>query len=197
MVIGLVGGIGAGKSEVAAEMQTAGWCVVDADRVARDVLETPEVIAEVRALFGSGVMSEDGMVDPESLARVVFGDDAARLRLEAIAHPRIEAACVAAIDAAIEAGRSVVLDAPLLIESGLGARCDRIVFVDAPDDVRHARADARSGWPPGEAARRESFQMALDGKRKRSHYVLVNAEDRASLQRQIAELLNRLSPRND
>ncbi len=197
MVIGLVGGIGAGKSTVADCLAEAGCEVVRADRIAHKVLGRPEVIARLVAMWGDAVLDHHGAIDRGRLAGIALHDTRERGRLEALLHPLIKESCRQAIASVDPTVRAVILDAPLLLEAGLGDWCDHIVFIDAPEGARHARAEARHGWIAGEAARREALQMPLDEKRRKSDHVLVNAEDRASIRRQLAGLLDRLHPRTD
>lgn len=196
-VIGLVGGIGSGKSAFAQALASRGWAVVDADAIAHALMEDEEVIQHIATAFGHDVLSEDGRVDREALASFAFSNTSSRERLESILHPRIIAQCLEQIQNATSSGQSVVLDAPLLLECELEGCCSNLVFIDAPANIRHARAEKRHGWEPGEAARREELQLPLDEKRRRSHYVVVNAEDLAGLEQEVAGLLKSLSPRND
>jgi dephospho-CoA kinase len=93
--------------------------------------------------------------------------------------------------------RAIVLDAPLLFEAKLDQQCDTIIFLDTPEQVRHERLMQRSGWDAAEASKREAFQLGLDEKRSRSHYVLVNAGNSESLHQQVIDLLDNLYPRHD
>ncbi len=192
VVIGIVGGIAAGKSAVAAAFATHGLQHVDADAHAREAAGQPEVLAELQAAFGPGVVGPTGL-DRAAMAARVFADPAARAQLEAILHPRIRARILAAIDAARSAGQSVLLDAPLLLEGGLVAFCDRVVFVHAAEATRSRRA-ARRGWAPEELARREAAQAPLAQKRARADFVVDNDGELATMQQQVAAILDRLRP---
>ena len=197
LVIGLVGGIGSGKSTLASCFRELGCAVVDADVIAHEVLQTGSVRSEIEAWWGSAVLQEDGTLNRAAVGRIVFTDVAARLQLEALVHPLVKQACRKEIDAADASSRAVILDAPLLLEVGLDAWCDTIVFIEAPDASRRDRVHARSGWESEEWAMREQSQIALDEKRLRSDHVLVNAEDSIVLRQQAASLLNQLHPRSD
>src|SRR5262245_47267327 len=148
VVIGILGGIAAGKSEASARFAAHGLLHVDADAHSRAVAADPAVLQELAALLGSRVVT-GGKLDRQAVAEIVFRDAAARKNVEAILHPRIRARILAELKAARAAGRSVLIDAPLLLEGGLIDLCDHVVFVDAPPDVRNARAAAR-GWDAGE-----------------------------------------------
>lgn len=190
VVIGIVGGIAAGKSAVANSFAAHGLRHVDADAEARSAAARPDVLAELRAAFGAGVVGPGGL-DRAAMAALVFADPGARTRLEAILHPRIRAAIVAALADARAAGQSVLLDAPLLLEGGLVAHCDRVVFVHASDATRRQRAASR-GWAADELVRREASQLPLADKRARADFVVDNDGDLATMHAQVAAILERL-----
>lgn len=193
VVIGIVGGIAAGKSAVAERFAAHGLDHVDADRVARAVSQRKDVLAEVAAAFGPAVV-HGGALDRAAMAALVFRDPSARTRLEAILHPRIRQDLLAELAAAKAAGRSALLDVPLLFENGLSEHCDHVVFVDAPDAVRSTRAASR-GWADGELARREAAQLPLADKRARADFAIDNGGDRATMAVQVASLLRQLAER--
>lgn len=164
IVIGLVGRIGAGKSTVARMFAALGAEVVDADAVAHEVLDEPEVRAAVVARFGAEVVDPAGRVSRAAVATRVFGptpDHATALAdLEAIVHPPVRtriAARLAALRSAEDADgrrRVAVLDVPLLVQSGWDAECDRLVVVECAERVRRSRLAAR-GWRPEQIASRD------------------------------------------
>lgn len=149
--IGLTGGIGSGKSKVAEIFASLGVPVIDADLVAREVVEpgTP-ALAEVAAAFGPGVLGPDGRLDRARLRTRIFADDTARTRLEAILHPRIRARMEALARAAD--AEYCLLVIPLLVERGQRKLVDRVLVVDAPEPLQVERVCARDGVTP-EAAR--------------------------------------------
>jgi dephospho-CoA kinase len=158
-----VGKIGAGKSTVARAMADLGAEVIDADRIAHDVLAEPEVVAAIAARYGAEVLDDAGRVRRPRLAERVFGPtpahDAALAELEAIVHPRVRGRIderLAAIAAAAPAGVRplVVLDVPLLMQAGWDRRCDRLVRVDCDEAERRRRVDLR-GWPELQRQARE------------------------------------------
>lgn len=191
VVIGIVGGIAAGKSAVAERFALHGLVPVDADRIARATSDLPEVLAEVEAAFGPAAVT-GGRLDRAALAARVFADPAARTRLEAILHPRIRATIRQELDQARTAGHSVLLDVPLLFENGLFQLCDHVVFVDAPEPVRMARARTR-GWADGELQRREQAQLPLAEKRARADFVVDNGGERTAMAAQVAAILQQLA----
>ena len=163
IIVGIVGKIGAGKSTVARAMADLGAEVIDADRIAHDVLAEPEVVAAIAARYGAEVLDDAGRVRRPRLAERVFGPtpahDAALAELEAIVHPRVRGRIderLAAIAAAAPAGVRplVVLDVPLLMQAGWDRRCDRLVRVDCDEAERRRRVDLR-GWPELQRQARE------------------------------------------
>ena len=186
-LLGLTGPPGAGKSTVARELAALGCVVSDSDALAHAAYDDPSVRAAVQALFGT--------VDRRAIADRAFADPDARARLESLIHPWIAARRAAAFAAAAAAGtRALVIDAPLLLEAGLGPSCDRVLYVDAPLAVRQARVAASRGWTPAELARREAAQMPLDQKRALAHHVIRNDGDPASLRAQVRAVLDEVSP---
>jgi dephospho-CoA kinase len=171
--------------------------VVDADRLAHEVLEETGVRERVRERFGPGVFGASGRIDRAELARAVFRDAGGRAALEQWVHPRVRERIAAEIARAREQrAERIVLDVPLLLENerehGLLELVDELVFVDAPADVRERRAREARGWPAGELARREAAQLPLAAKRARARHLIDNAGDLAALEAAVSDLLERL-----
>lgn len=173
VVIGLVGRIGAGKTTVAGLFAQHGARVIDADRLAHEVLDEQEVRELLVRQFGPVVIGVDGQVDRRRLAAIVFGERAeaqASLReLEAIVHPRVRRRIAAALTAEREAAadsgkppRVVVLDVPLLVQGGYVSHCDHLVWIECDDSVRHDRLKARGLSPEQIAAREEAWSRGFD-----------------------------------
>ena len=175
--IGLTGGIGAGKSSVAQRLAELGALVVDSDELAREVVEVGTAGFEaVVAEFGRGLVAPDGGLDRPALARLVFADEAARDRLNAIVHPLVRRRA-AEILAAEPADAVVVHDVPLLVETGQADRFDLVLVVEAPDAVRVDRL-ARDRRMPAEQARARMAAQASDADRRAvADVVLVNDGD--------------------
>lgn len=195
VVIGLTGGVAAGKSTVAKLFADRGFLHVDADAEARVVSAEPDVLAAVAAAFGPAVTA-GGRLDRAALARIVFADPAARARLEGILHPRIRARIRAALDAALGRGQPVLVDAPLLLETGLVEFCDLTVHVDAGDAVRRARAAAR-GWGPDELDHRERAQLPVAVKRARAFRTIANDGDLEDTARAVAAVIAEVAASRD
>ncbi|MCI0341502.1 MAG: dephospho-CoA kinase [Planctomycetales bacterium] len=174
VLVGLLGGVAAGKSAVAALFAERGAAVFDADRAAHDALRETGVREALVARFGPGILAEDGSVDRKRLGEVALATAETQGDLNAIVHPVVSLRIEAALPGLGEVGQGVVLlDAALLAESGWAERCDLLVFVDAPEEDRERRARMR-GWPAGERERRESLQLPLGKKRRLAKVVVRN-----------------------
>lgn len=160
--IGLTGPIGCGKSTVAGWLATRGAVVIDADEIARDVTAPGEAAHDaVLARFGDPVRGADGNLDRAALARLVFADPAALAGLEAIVHPAVRPAILAAVEAADATGApAVVIEAIKLVEGGLAAICDEVWLVTCDPRVQRERLLAR-GASPDDADRRIDAQRGL------------------------------------
>jgi dephospho-CoA kinase len=173
-MVGLTGGIGAGKSAVAQLLAGHGAVVIDADRLAREVVAPgTDGLAEVVAAFGEGVLGPDGALDRQALGRVVFSDPAARERLEKIIHPRVRAR-TAELAAAAPPGAVLVNDVPLLVEAGLAGGYQLVIVVEADRDARVRRLAADRGMTAPEAASRIAAQATDEQRRAVADVVIVN-----------------------
>ena len=184
--IGLTGGIGSGKSTVARLLAERGALVVDADRIAREVLEpgTPGLAAVV-AEFGAGVLAADGSLDRAALAAIVFADEGARRRLDAIVHPLVRQRS-AELVAAAPADAVVVNDVPLLVETGQAGSYDLVLVVDTDVETRVARLIGR-GLSERDARARIAAQ-ATDEERRAAADVIV---DNSGSPEELAEQVDR------
>ncbi len=195
-VIGLLGGVGSGKTTVAQMMAEAGCRVVDADRIGHAVLREEDVKAQVREAFGDEVFGADGEVDREALGRQVFADTERRETLERIVHPRILARMREEVEAAGAAGPpAVVIDAPLILEKGLATWCDRMVYVKAPVEVRERRLHQSRGWNASETQRRDASQISLKTKQGRADTIIDNSASPEHTLEQVQRILARLGAR--
>ncbi len=188
-VIGLTGGIGAGKSRVAAVLRELGCVVSDADVTAKAMLDDDSVRSTIAGWWGDEIFDADGHVDRAKVADRVFADPAELQRLEELLHPMVERMRNVQFDAAPEGTVALVIDAPLLLEAGLGDQCDAVLFVDAPDAIRHSRLIENRGWTVEEIDRREAQQMPLDSKRSRAHHVIQNHGGIEDLREQVERIL--------
>lgn len=183
VVVGLTGGIGSGKSTVAALLAQRGAVVVDTDVVARAALEADgAAYGAVVARFGPAVVTAGGAVDRSRLAAVVFADPAARADLEAIVHPVVRAGVAERVAAEAGTGRVVVVEIPLLAESPASrVGLDAVVVVDCPEEVAVARLVAHRGMTEADARARVAAQASRAERRTIADYVVHNAGDRAAL----------------
>ncbi|HRJ49660.1 MAG: dephospho-CoA kinase [Phycisphaeraceae bacterium] len=187
--VGVAGGIGSGKSAVAGVMRDLGCHVSDSDAEARRLLDTPEIRDELTRWWGSSILGSSGWPDRSKIAEIIFSDASERARLESLLHPLIKQARDRLVSRVREAGGGVVVvDAPLLFESGIDRDCDAVVFVEASDDVRAGRLSSRR-WSPEHLSARQAAQLPLDQKRARSTHIIRNDGDLAHLRRSVESLL--------
>ncbi len=191
IVIGLTGGIASGKSAVAERLRRIGAAVVDADQLARQVVEPGQpALAELAARFGAEMLLPDGSLDRKRLGAVVFADAAARRDLERITHPRIAAAGQAAIAGHAAAGAAIVLyEAPLIVENGLHRGLDALIVVAVPLEVQRQRLMARDGSTAEAAEARIAAQLPLAKKLEVATWVVDNAGDAAALDAEVARVV--------
>jgi len=188
LLVGLTGGIATGKSTVSAIFRTLGCVVIDADLLAREVVEPGEpALADIARAFGPGVLQADGRLDRQALGAMVFGDAVKRRRLEAITHPRIRERFTHRLETLAAQGVDglVIFDAAVIVESGNWKTMDRLVVVLADEAIQIARLQARDGIDRQEALRRIRSQMPLSEKAKLAHYVIDNSGDRAATEAQV------------
>lgn len=188
VTIGLTGGVGSGKSTVAAMLRELGATVIDADEAARAVVEPGEPgFRQVIDAFGEGFVRE-GRLDRQGLAELVFRDEAARTRLNEITHPLVrEWMAKRQQEAADRGDRHVVLDIPLLFESGLEPAFPTIILVWAPAELQVRRLVEGRGLEEADARARVAAQLPIDSKRERSRYVIDNSGSREETRRRVEE----------
>lgn len=189
-VIGLTGGIASGKSSVARELAALGIPVVDADKIAREVVEPgSEGLTEVVTTFGADILTPDGRLDRERLGARVFDDTEARKRLNAILHPRIAQLSAQRLAAAVqEASPYVVYEAPLLVETGAHLGMSALIVVAAAPEVQLTRVVARDGLDEAGARARLAAQAPLEAKLAAADYVIHNDAGLAELRAQVVKV---------
>jgi len=194
IIIGLTGGIGSGKSETARHLVSLGAVHVDADAISRS-LTAPggEALEPIREVFGDGVFFEDGTLDRRALGDRVFSDVAARRALEGIIHPRVQRATMEAVDKAREDGAdAVLLDVPLLFETGMDALCDVNWLITADREQRIQRVMARDGITREAVEARINSQMSDEEKAARATKVIKNDQSVEKLKNELTGLYNQL-----
>lgn len=190
-VIGLIGGIGAGKSTAGRCLAARGGFVIDCDKLGHEALAVPAVVVQLAARWGEAVRNPDGTANRRAIAGIVFDSPAERTWLESVVFPVIAGMTEELIARANEnpAVRFVVLDAAVLLEAGWGDRCDRILYIDAPRELREQRVFARSKWTPEDLTAREAAQWPADAKKSRADAVILNDGTEAELQAKIDHVL--------
>jgi dephospho-CoA kinase len=175
-IIGIIGGIGSGKSAVADAMQHLGGHLIAADRLGHDALLQPDIKPKVIERWGEAILDNQGNPDRKKIAAIVFSKREELRALEALVLPSIEKRILHEIECARSRPgvKFIILDAAILVEAGWARHCDKIVFVDAPRELRQARLKEQRGWDEAELDRREQMQMPLAEKMNRADAVIVN-----------------------
>jgi len=194
-VIGLIGGVGSGKSTVADELSALGCAVVDADAIGHKLLDDPDVQSELRRRWGDKIFTGEGKVDRSALADIVFGSRDELDALNGILHPRIGREMARAVDMAVadESVGAIVLDAPLLVEAGWNELCGYVIFVDTPPAVRYRRVSEQRGWKKENWESREKMQISLDIKRSKCDYCIDGSSSVSRLRQQVRRLYPRIT----
>ena len=190
--IGIIGGIGSGKSTIANMFRALGCIVSEADANIQYLLTTKEVIQELVSWWGDAVLQEDGQVNKKAIADIVFADTQERKRLEGFLHPKARLLQEEQFSKANSTTPALVIDAPLLLESGLDELCDAIVYVDVSEKTRIERVEKSRGWTGAELLKREASQTPLDKKRKVADYVVINEGEVTAVQNCVAQILEEI-----
>lgn len=190
--VGLTGGIGSGKSTVSERLAALGAVILDADKAARAVVEpgTPG-LAQIAETFGPSVLAPDGSLDRPKLAGIVFADESALAKLNAITHPLIRDHIQAAEEAAIEAGPDdlvLVHDIALLAEWGRATEFDLVIVVDVPTETQVERLTQQRGLPEDQARARIAAQATRDQRRAIADIIIDNSGPRSALDRRVTEV---------
>jgi dephospho-CoA kinase len=194
-VVGILGGVASGKTFVTECLRDLGAAVLDGDKTGHEVLRLPEIEAQARQRWGDAIFDPEGRIHRRALAQIVFApppDGPRELHyLEQLTHPLIGQRLQEQIAALAVAGqiKACVLDAPVMLKAGWHKFCDIIVFVDAPRDVRLARARSR-GWSQEDFAAREGAQESVDQKKQAADVVIDNSGSPESTRRQVERFWN-------
>ena len=192
-IIGIIGGIGSGKSSVAAEFAKLGCKVIDADKIAHGLLKRKTVKEKIVAAFGRAVLDSKGEIDRRRLGSIVFADAGKLSILNGIIHPLV----IQRTEELIEQynrqnqAKAIVLDMPLLVEIGWAKRCKRLIFVDCEQKIREERAK-KLGFGKNQLKIRENFQISLDNKIRLADNMLENNSDFSALVRQVADIFSEI-----
>jgi dephospho-CoA kinase len=193
-VVGILGGIGSGKSIVAAELGKLGCAIIDSDKIAHRLLNEPSILEQIVEYFGGGVLGIDGAVDHRKLAKAAFADAEKIDKLNSIVHPAVLAEVEKKIEEIQKTGqaKAIVLDMPLLAEAGWDKRCDTLIFVKCDREKRLERAEKNGLLGPDELKKRENFQISLDTKAAIAENTVDNNSDLSALARQVAEIFPKI-----
>ena len=188
-LLGIIGGIGSGKSTASALFQQRGVPVISADDIGHQVLLLPDVKKTVQEHWGTAVFGEDGEIDRRKLAAVVFANESELAYLKSLTHPLIAEEVYRQREEHERNGSQFcLLDAPLLLESGWEHMVDMVIFVSAPAEVRWNRVQIR-GWSAMEWKQREAAQLSVAEKIHRAHIVLDNSGDTEHLRTQVEAII--------
>jgi dephospho-CoA kinase len=194
-ILGLTGGIGSGKSMVALMFAQLGADVIDADQLARDVVEPGQpALLEIAATFGRDLLLPDGRLNRGKLAGIIFADAAARAKLNAITHPRIRERMEAEVVARDSGPGVLILDIPLLYESARADSVEKVIVVWVDPETQLRRLIERDGLSMDEAHRRVATQMPLNAKRSRADHVIDNSGSRENTRRQVEAVYRLYAP---
>jgi len=193
--VGLTGGIASGKSTVSAMLAGLGAVVIDADRLAREVVEpgTPGLAAVVEA-FGPEILTETGAMDRAAVGAIVFGDEERRRALEAIIHPLVRARS-RELEEAAGPDAIVVHDIPLLVETGQADAFDAVIVVDAPHETALGRMVDDRGWTPEQARARIAAQASREDRRAVATYLIENTGTIEDLRNKVTEVFDEMVAR--
>ena len=201
LLVGLTGGIGAGKSTVAALLSERGATVIDADLIVRDLYQPgTDVYRMVVERFGRGIVRPNRQIDRPRLAEIVFADEEARAALNAIVHPEVMQIIAERIDALKDSDTVAVLDVPLLVEVGGGEGLDLIVVVEAAEHTRVSRLVKDRGMRPEDVRARITAQATPEERASLADVVIRNDGDEADLKNQVDTLwarIEQMSVRDD
>jgi dephospho-CoA kinase len=191
LVVGVVGGIGAGKSQVAEAFAGRGARVISGDALAHAALREPAIKKLVVGRWGERLLDDKGEIQRRLLAEVVFADAGERRALEAMVHPWIKERIRAEVEAARADAkvRLIVLDAAVMLEAGWHDVCDHLVFIEAPREVRLRRVAEQRGWTLQEVEAREAAQLPLTAKAAHADHTLDNSTSLERLDHQVADLV--------
>lgn len=194
-IVGLTGGIASGKSTVSAMLAEMGAEIIDADRIARDVVRSGRPAhRRIVAHFGEVILLPSGEIDRKALGDIVFYDAAKKEILNAIVHPEVISACAREI-AELEKARPdalLVMDVPLLLEAGMHGGLSEIIVVYAPEALQRKRLMARDGVSASDADARIRAQMPIEKKRRHATIVIDNSGALSETRRQVTDLFHRL-----
>jgi len=194
IVVGIMGAIGSGKSKVAECLKEAGAEVLNADAMAHEVLNLPEIIQQITARWGEDILDEDGTINRKGLADRVFSNKEKLKELENLIHPLVRKKMTARMEEIRQQSpeTTLVLDIPLLAERDLDKTCDVLLYVDTAEEVCLKRISSTRGWTAEQVKERQSHQMSLEEKKERADYVIDNSQGIDSLKKQVQQIYQQI-----
>ncbi len=194
-IIGILGGVGSGKSTVAAEFAKLGCKVIDADKIAHELLEKKAVREKVVSSFGDTILDSTGKIDHKKLADIVFADAGRLSSLNRIIHPFVLERADELIKQYNRQNqvKVIVLDMPLLVEVGWAGRCDKLIFVDCERQLRVDRAKKMGLFDENQLKIRENFQISLDNKANITDNIINNNSGFSALVKQVTDIFSCMS----
>ena len=195
LIVGILGGIGSGKSTVAAEFAKLGCAVINADKIAHELLLDENAKRQLIDAFGEGISGKNGLINHAELADTVFNSDKNVARINDIIHPLVFDRTNKLIEQykRQEKTQLNILDAPLLVEAGWTQMCDKLVFIDCDPKIRAQRAEKKGLSGEKYLEKREKFQISLDTKAKLAHYTICNNSGLSDLADQVACIFSTLT----
>lgn len=193
-VIGIMGGISSGKSTVASLFEKHGCKVINADQLGLELLENKDIIDRLKGEFGGGILLPNGEIDRKKLAEKAFCSSQSVEAINAIIHPPVlkQVECLLRDYMADSLAAGVVLDIPLLAESGWDKQCNILIFVDRSTQNRVQSAQIKGRLSGEDIKKREKFQISLDKKKQIAHYVVQNNSDLSKLAEQVAWIFSEI-----
>ncbi len=195
-IVGILGGVGSGKTSVVRRVTDIRLQIVDADRIGHDLLLDPDVVCQLTQIFPATILDSSGQVVRSRLAQLVFGKDtehkAALKQLEQILHPAIHREIKAQIQSVSASVDAIILDAAILLETGWADACNHLIFVDTPEPLRIQRVKQNRNWTAEEFRRREKSQMPVESKKQRANFVVDNSGTIQKAAQQLTDILMKL-----
>lgn len=195
LTLGLIGGIGSGKSLVGSILAELGGHVIEGDKLGHEALQQPAIREQVVERWGRDILDDRGEVNRRKLGAIVFADPNERRTLEKLVFPHIERRIEEEIKKADHDPKIkfAVLDAAIMLEAGWSRSCTVVIYVDAPPEQRYERLAKQRGWTAKEVEARENAQLSLEEKKARADAVVDNSGDPAQTRLHVEQLLKRFS----
>ncbi len=194
--IGILGGVGSGKSSVIRQVTEFQLQIIDADKIGHDLLQGSNVLKQLRQIFPASIFNSRGQIIRSKLAQQVFGESAEQKtglnQLEQIIHPAIRCEIKAQIQTVVPSVDAVILDAAILLETGWAEECDHLIYIDTPEAQRIERVKFSRNWSAEELERRECTQLPLETKRQRADFIVDNSATMEQAVQQMTRILRSL-----